>query len=199
MSLFSSISPVSLLATSMMGPMGGIVAQLAQQVMSQMGQQVIQQMGQQLGLPQSAISGALLSFSGAMGDVPAVASGLDDAIASFGEAQGASPLDIGRAQGDAQDAIRDILNNLSETDEVKEARSGGRGGSWLRAMAEVLGQKLDASAHEMQDLANRVTKDDPSTTTDFNVVSQEFNMLMNAATTAIKTIGEGMGKAASRQ
>ena len=42
-----SFNPISLLATAALGPLGGIVAQLATQVLSQMGQQVIQQMGQQ--------------------------------------------------------------------------------------------------------------------------------------------------------
>lgn len=191
-------NPISLLATTALGPVGGIVAQLATQVISQFGQQLIQQLGQQLNLPQSSIDLAKGSFTNSINDFQGTAANLDDAIEQLGQQTGASPQDVGSAQRDSADALRDLVNEMSQSDEAKEARAGGRGAGWLRAMAEVLGKKLDSLAHEMQDLANKVNKDDPSTTTDFNVVSQEFNMLMNAATTAIKTIGEAMGKAASR-
>lgn len=193
-------NPVSLLATAALGPMGGIVAQLASQVMSQVGQQIIQQLGQNMGLPQSSIDMAQGALAGRYGDVWGQAQNLDEAIAAFGQETNAQPQDVGNAQRELQSAIDDIVRDLSDSREAKEARaSGGKGGGWLRAMAEVLGGKLDDLAHEMEDLANRVTKDDPSTTTDFSVVSNQFNMLMNATSTAIKTIGEALAGAARKQ
>jgi hypothetical protein len=194
-------NPVSLLATSMLGPVGGIVAQLASQLMSQIGQQVIQNLGQNMGLPQSVIDMAQGSFAGRYGDVQGQAQNLDEAIAAFGNEMNASPQQTGEAQRQFQDAIDDIVRDLSDSQEAKEAKAtGGKGGGgWLRAMAEVLGAKLDDLAHEMEDLAGRVTKEDPSTTTDFSVVSNQFNMLMNATSTAIKTVGEAMAGAARKQ
>lgn len=199
------LNSFSLLATAALGPGGGIMAQLATQMYSQMGQQLIQLMGNNMGLPQSQIDFAQSSFTGRIGDFAGSVQNFNegsflDTIETMGQRTGASPSDIGGAQRDAQEALSQVLNDLAQNDEVREARSGGgRGGSWLRAMAEVLGQKLDDLAHEMQDLAGRVNKDDPSTSTDFTVVSQEFNMLMNAVTNALKTIGEAMGKSAARQ
>lgn len=80
---------------------------------------------------------------------------------------------------------------------------GGKGGAtagagWLIAMAKALGQKIDQYAHEMEAAANRVDKNDPSTSTDFQVLSQEFSIVMNAATNAIKTAGEAMTTAARK-
>lgn len=195
-----NFNPVSLMATTALGPVGGIVAQLAQQVFSQMGQQLIQQLGEQMHLPQSAIDMAQGSFATSIGDVQGGAQNLDQAIDAFGQETGSSPIDIADAQREASHGIERLLNDLAQSDDVKDAKNGGKGGAgWLRAMADVLGKKLDGLAHEMQDLAGRVNKEDPSTSTDFTVVSQEFNMLMNAVSTALKTIGEAMGKEASRQ
>lgn len=198
---FNPINMVSQVALAAMTGGASLYLQLAMQVMSQVGQQVIQQLGQQMGLDQSVIDLAQGAFAGSMGDVQGSAQNLDEAVSQFGQFQGASPTDIGEAQRTAQEGMQQLLNELSESDEVREAKSSGGkgGGGWLRAMAEVLGEKLDALAHEMEDLAGKVTKEDPSTTTDFTVVSQQFNMLMNATSTALKTVGEAMGKSASRQ
>lgn len=194
------LNPVSLLATTALGPVGGIVAQLATQIFSQVGQQLIQQMGQQLNLPQSVIDSTQGSFAATNGDLGGGIANVNDSIAALGQETRASLSDIGAQQRETQETLSSLLNDLAQSDEVKDAKNGGKGGAgWLRAMAEVLGEKLDALAHEMQDLAGKVNKEDPSTSTDFTVVSQEFNMLMNAVTTALKTIGEAMGKSASRQ
>jgi hypothetical protein len=192
-------NPVSLLATAALGPMGGIVAQLASQLMSQIGQQLIQNMGNQLGLPQSAIDMAQGSFAASYGDVQGQSSNLRESISNLARETGASPAQEGEAQRAMDDLLRDAVLNSTGSEEAREAKSGGRAGGWLRAMAEALGKKLDASAHEMQDLAGKIDKKDPSTTTDFQVASQEFNMLMNAANTAIKSIGEAMANTARKQ
>jgi hypothetical protein len=196
-----NLSTVSMISSIALGPAGGMGMQLATQVFANMGQQLLQGMGERMNLPQAAIDLETAGFSAKTSGIAGGVGGLNDSIEALGRNFDVGLSDIQTQQQKSQDAIQEILNNLSENDEVKEARaSGGRsGGSWLRAMAQVLGEKLDASAEEMNDLANRVTKDSPSTTTDFTVASQEFNMLMNAATTGLKTIGEAMGKAASRQ
>lgn len=193
-------NPISLLATAALGPMGGIVAQLASQVMSQIGQQFIQNLGQNMGLPQSSIDFAQAGLAANYGDFRGSAQNLDEALSAFQQGANLSPSEAGEADRAIQDMLRDAVMNQSDREEVREAKAGGRsGGGWLRAMAEALGKKLDAAAHEMQDLANKIDKEDPSTTTDFQVASQEFNMLMNAANTAIKSIGEAMANTARKQ
>ena len=191
-------NPVSLLATTALGPMGPL-AQIALQVVSQIGQNLIQQMGERLDLPQSMIDLAQADYTSSRGDVMGTAENLDEALGAFGRETGATPAEVGEFDRDIQNLLTDSVLNLSGGEEAREARSGGRGGSWLRVMAEALGKKLDASAHEMQDLANKIDKKDPSTTTDFQVASQEFSLLMNAATTAIKTVGEAMANTARKQ
>jgi hypothetical protein len=192
-------SPVSLLATSMMGPMGGMITQLATQIFSQMGQQLIQQMGNNMGLPQSTIDMAQGAFAGTHGDFAGQFSNLDEAISAAGQEFGAPPADVGDAQRQANRDMQRLLNDLSEGDDVREARQSRGGGGWLMAMAKVLGEKLDRLAHDMETKASQVSESDPSTSTEFTVVSQQFNMLMNATTNALKTIGEAMGKSAGRQ
>jgi len=196
-----NLSSISMLSTVALGPVGGLAAQLGTQIFAGMGQQLLQGMGERLNLPQSVIDLETAGFSARTGDIAGGLSGMRDSISALGQETRAGLADIQTQQQQAEDTLHEIMNQMAQSDEVKEARSGGgrAGGSWLRAMAEVLGQKLDAMADEMNDLANKVTKGDPSTSTDFTVVSQEFNMLMNAATTGLKTIGEAMGKAASRQ
>jgi hypothetical protein len=81
----------------------------------------------------------------------------------------------------------------------KTSKGGAAAGAgWLIAMAKALGQKIDQYAHQMEDAANKVDKNDPSTSTDFQVLSQEFSIVMNAATNAIKTAGEAMTTAARK-
>lgn len=211
MSIFGGLSPVSLLATAALGPGGGMLAQLGQQVFTRMAMQAIQQMGSQLGLPQSQIDLAQSDFSFKAGDFDRGAKNLNQAIEQLGQETRASVRDIADAQRKANEDLTDLILQNSESQEQKEARAGKKGGSgggssaasgaggWLRAMAEGLGKLLDASAAEMKDLAGRVSKEDPSTGTNFTVASSEFNMLMNSVSTALKTIGEAMGKMAARQ
>jgi hypothetical protein len=78
------------------------------------------------------------------------------------------------------------------------AGAGGAAG-WLRAMAEALGKKLDELADEMTEAAENIDKEDPSTSVRFQVISQQFGIVMNAASTAIKSVGEGMTSMARKQ
>jgi len=200
-------NPVSLLATAALGPAGGIVAQLATQVFSSIGQDVLSRLGQQMGLPQNSIDSALTGFAAASGNgfqgIVGQQPSADQAIENFGNALGATPSEIGEVQRETQDSIDQIVSqSLDQSREAAESSGGSgsaKGKGWLRAMAEALGNKLNEAAEEMQDLADKINKKDPKTSTDFQVASQEFNNLMNAATTAIKSIGEGMANAARKQ
>jgi flagellar biosynthesis chaperone FliJ len=78
-------------------------------------------------------------------------------------------------------------------------RSAGNAPGWLMAIAQVLGEKLDKLSNDMVRLSKQVDEKEPSTLTEFQVVSQQFSMLMNTASTAIKSIGEGMLAMARKQ
>jgi hypothetical protein len=197
--MFGGLNPVSLLATSMLGPMGGIVAQLAQQVVSQLGQQLLQNLGDQMGLPQSAIEMAQGAFTGSMGDVMGSAQNLDEAIAAFGEEAGASPAQIGDAQRMVQDLLRQAASDAMETEEAKDAKAGGKGGGWLRALARALGESADKAAANLEEKAGKLDDASPSESAEYSADAQAFSMLMNAINTAIKAIGEALGSVARKQ
>lgn len=193
-------NPVSLLATAAFGPAGGLIAQLATQVVSQIGQQLIQNLGNQLNLPQSQIDLAQSSFAASNGDFQGSALNLNEAVSAFGGELGQSPADIGAAQGDVEQTIRDMATSLSETQEFKDAKSGGKGGSWLMAMARALGEKADKIADDMQQMAENMKSENskPSDSLEFGAKSQEFSLFMNAATNAIKTAGESLTTASRK-
>ncbi|MGY6555259.1 MAG: hypothetical protein ACXIUM_12150 [Wenzhouxiangella sp.] len=78
------------------------------------------------------------------------------------------------------------------------AGATGRGG-WIRELAEVLGEILDEIAAEMDNLARNMDKEDPSTVALFTAESQAFGIMMNGASTALKSVGEGMTAQARKQ
>jgi hypothetical protein len=51
----------------------------------------------------------------------------------------------------------------------------------------------------MSQRASTISKDDPSSSAEFSVVSNQFSMLMNATNTSIKTVGEALAGMAKRQ
>jgi hypothetical protein len=195
-----NFNPTTILATVAMGPAGGLVSQLANQLYASVGQQIVSQLGQQLGMSQSALSLAQNAFSAGSGVSLGETRSVDDAVASLGEAFGASPSQIGEKQRAMSDMINDIVRNARENVEEGDSNSirGGKGQGWLMAMAKALGAQLNELGDQMTDLASRITKDTPDLTAEFGVVSQQFGMLMNATTNAIKTAGEAMGNAARK-
>ena len=192
-----SINPVSLLATAALGPMGGILSQLATQALSQAMQQVIQQTGDRMGLPQSAIELAQGDFTASFGDTRGTASNIQDAISELGQQSGANPSDIGRAQRAVEDLIRQAGDSM-QLDEVKDAKGAG-GKGWLRALAEALGRSADKAAADLEAKANNLDNASPSESAEYNADAQAFGMLMSAINNAIKTIGEGLNQMARKQ
>ena len=197
--MFGGLNPVSLLATTMLGPAGGVIAQLAQQVVSQLGQQLLQNLGDQMGLPQSAIDMAQGAFAGSMGDVMGSAQNLDEALQAFGEETGASPAQIGDAQRMVHDLLRQAASDAMETEEAKDAKAGGKGGGWLRALARALGESADKAAADLEQKAGNLDNASPSESAEYSADAQAFSMLMNAINTAIKAIGEALGSVARKQ
>lgn len=195
----NGFNPASLLATAALGPAGGIVAQLASQVFSQLGQQFLQNLGQQMGLPQTAIEMAQGSFASSSGDIQGTASNLNEAIDSLGRETGASPADIGDAQRAVDKIMQQGAIDAAQSDEAKEAKAGGKGGSWLLAIARALGAKADRLADKMEMQAENLDEGKPSDSAEFQATSQQFSMLMGALTTSIKTIGEALSQTARKQ
>ncbi|MCW4460991.1 hypothetical protein OK349_04675 [Sphingomonas sp. BT-65] len=199
--MFGGLNPVSLLATSMLGPVGGIIAQLAQQVVSQLGQQLLQNLGDQMGLPQSAIDMAQGAFAGSLGDIQGSAQNLDEAIAALGQETGASPAQIGDMQRMVQDILQKAGEDAMQTEEAKEAKAGGTksGGGWLRALARALGEAADKAAANLEEKAKGLDDATPSESAEYSADAQAFGMLMNAINTAIKAIGEALNTVARKQ
>lgn len=197
-SVFSNVVNPANIAMLAAGPAGWATL-AAKTLMSAVGQQIIQQLGQQLGLPQSTIDLAQGAFAGSMGDASGAQTNLREAIEAFGSQTGASPLDIGDAQRELEDIIGRMASNLAEGKDAKEARASGGAKSWIMALAEALGKKLDKKADEVAKLADSINDKKPSTTTKFGAASQEFSVLMNAANTAIKTLGEAVSSMSRKQ
>ena len=193
------LNPVSLITTAMFGPAGGLIAQLAQQVVSQFGQQLLGQIGQGMGLPQSAIDLAQSSYSAANGDMQGTASNLMDAVDQLGQASGASPAEIGDAQNAIQKLLNQQANDAIESDEAKEAKAGGKGGGWLRALARALGEAADKTAKKLEQDAKKLDNATPSQSAEYAADAQAFSMLMNSINTAIKAIGEALSSIARKQ
>lgn len=93
-----------------------------------------------------------------------------------------------------------------------EGVSGGRGKSWLVAIAQAMGNALGTKAAKLVELSNKLdglaasssdnqqdAKEFQKTMAQFQAESQLFSMLSNAFSTAIKSIGEGMTSLARKQ
>lgn len=193
------------------GPIGMMVSQLAKQVMVSIVDQVIDS----LPIDQSLKDLLQAGFHAGVGDIPGAIENVNEFIEGLGIELGGEPADIGQMQGAADDfrsemedlmneIVQNIIDSADESDDgstVGSSRGGGRGNApgWLYAIAEVMGKKLNETAHDMQELAEKVDEDDPKTATDFQVKSQQFSILMNTTSTALKAIGEGMVAAARKQ
>ncbi|WP_440222690.1 EscF/YscF/HrpA family type III secretion system needle major subunit [Dokdonella sp. MW10] len=190
------------------GPIGAMIGQMAGQLLSGIVDQAINN------LPIDQPFKELISagFKAGMGDVGGAIQDANEFIEQLGKATGGSQADIASLQRDVkelQDSVTDLFTKaiaqqgLEREDAgadgacSKTAGKGGAGGAagWIRAMAEALGKQLDALADELQDAVDNIDKEDPSTMAEFQTISQQFSTLMNAATTAIKSIGEGMSSA----
>ncbi|QTD56142.1 hypothetical protein [Parasphingorhabdus cellanae] len=192
----SMVNPMNL-AQLAMGPAGW--ASLATQMIgSAIAQTAIAQLGQMMGLPPSMISAAQNTFALASG-TQGMPTSIGDAVSQVGDMFGLSPSQQGILERNAMSDLNDFVSSLSEGKDAKEARAGGKGGSWLMAIAEVLGKQLDKQAKELEEMAGQISDDTPSLTAKFGAKSQQFSMMFNATSTAIKAIGEAMSQMARKQ
>lgn len=203
----SVVNPMSI-AQLAMGPAGW--ASLAMRsIASSIGQQVLQTIGQQLGLPQSVISLAQNGFAAATG-TQGGATNFKDAIADLAQDYGLSALEQGSLNRSADEAYRNLLSSIVESDEFKAARSGAKGGaageSIFMKIARILGEAADEKLKDMSSLADQIgnTKDGTKTneitslTGKMQARGQEFGILSNAMTNVLKSIGEGVSTIARK-
>ncbi|MET3725841.1 hypothetical protein [Sphingomonas trueperi] len=202
----SLVNPMNV-ASLAMGPAGW--ASLAVRTLgTAIAKEVLQQLGQQLGLPQSAINLVQDGFSMATGSVGGPAS-IAEAVASLAEVGGLTPFAQGELQRSAESDARDMFQQLSDAFQSGEAQAkaqssrGGKGRSWLQAIADSMSAVLDKKVQDMdrmsQALDKQGTNRSTKMSTDLQVAGQEFSFLMNTSSTVIKTIGEGLSGMARKQ
>ncbi len=125
---------------------------------------------------------------------------------SGSSAGGASGSGQASSGGNLMDQIAmDGAEAMGETGEGKKK-------SWYEALAEALGNALDAQAAKVEELSNKVNNmegsgtggsgsetDKPSVMTDLQAASQKLSFMMSAANDVLKTIGQAIGEIARKQ
>jgi hypothetical protein len=156
-----------------------------------------------------------------------VKSKIDEAVQKLlGQSQqGVTPEAAGHAQEAAGDWMKQFIQDAAKqiVDEVKKDLKEGKGGegsgkasaeSWLVAIAKAMGKTMGDRAAKLVDLSQRIanTKTGGSNSdqqaaakqmqqlnAEFQATSQEFSLLQNTFSTAIKAIGEAMSSVARKQ
>ncbi len=214
---FNPISMISQVALAAATGGTSLIASMAMQIVEQVAKQVIQQVGQQLGLPQSAISGALGAFDAATGNVGgaaqdfagaagALGGSIGQAIANFSQASHSSPVQQAQISNDANNAVDNSTQRVMQQlqNGSMDATSGASDGkdSFLVAFAKALGKSMDAKMSKMMDISAKIDKATQSANADnknpvtgqlsaeLQGLGQEVSILSNAIANSIKSIGE---------
>lgn len=203
--LRSVMNPINLVQIAM-GPAGW--ASLAmRQIGAQIGMNVLQQLGQRFGLPQPMIDLAQATFAQNLGMPGLARQNLSQAVNGLADQFNLSPrqtAELGRAAQQDMNNLYERLSEAAQEGRNRAEREGSRDGrSWLQVIADNMSAVLDAKVQDMDKLAkalddqgsNRSVK----STNDLQVATQEFSYLMNATSTVIKSIGEGLSSMARKQ
>ncbi|MGB7418508.1 MAG: hypothetical protein WA918_04965 [Erythrobacter sp.] len=204
--IFNAVNPLSSLALVAAGP-AGWMALATKTMLSAVGQQVIQRIGQQLGLPQGVIDLAQSQFASNIGDNRGARLNIREAASALADQFNLTPRQEGELRR-AGDSMMDNLNRMlmdrmreSGDQESQAAQSGGAGQkSLLMKIAVAMGQLLDRKMTEMGGLTDdigrlgTINNSNQSKlgelTGKLQGLGQEVNMLSNAMTNTIKSIGE---------
>lgn len=218
MSMFGSVGGIFDVAATAIGgmfggPIGAMIAQLAKQVMMSVVDKVIEQ------LPTDQSTKDLLQagFHAGMGDTEGAIQNAREFVDDIAQQSGASPSDQADAQrsiNDFQDAMQQLLTQMvQQNDENNQdskgsdapvqrggtaAQGGGGGKGWLWAIAEALGKQCNQLADEMSAKADSLDAKDPKSVAEFQTITQQFSLLMNTTTNAIKSLGEAMANTARK-
>ena len=118
----------------------------------------------------------------------------------------------------AKQIVESVRRQMTESTEEAGKQSGGgakKGArSWLQAIAQAMGEAMGNKAAKMVELSNKLkeqstaggdekaqakaAKEMQATNAEFQAVSQEFKLLTDAFSTALKSLGEGMGSMARK-
>jgi hypothetical protein len=205
--LASAINPANL-ALAATGP-AGWAALAVRTLGAAIVKEVIGQLGQQLGLPPAITNMAQNAFSAATGTLGGPAS-IGEAIAQLAGDYNLSPTQQGELTRAAQQDQREMFDKLAdafksgkEMSEARKSRGSKSGASWLQVIADSMAEALDKKVQDMDKMAKALDKQGSnksvSASTDLQVAGQEFSYLMNASSTVIKTIGEGLSGMARKQ
>ena len=131
---------------------------------------------------------------------------MQGAVSGAAQALNLTPQAQGNLQRTADTTAQDwktaLINNNVQNGQDGEGnaagRSSGKGGSWLKAIAEVIGKRLDSAAAKIKSDSDSLNWESPKASSDFQAETQEFNLLMNTLTNAIKTMGEALTTAARK-
>jgi hypothetical protein len=92
-----------------------------------------------------------------------------------------------------------IVDNVRESRAESDKKAGGKGSGgtkgWLLALAEAFGKVADKAADDLKTMGETIKKENPSEMLKYQALTQEFNLMMQTFTNAIKTIGEAEGQA----
>lgn len=193
------------------GPMGAMIGQaignMLQQAVGDSTKQAVDVLQQQHGLPKFLADEIKTKIDGALQQL---------------HAHGVEP----QAQAQAQHAVGDWMSNFIQgaakqiVDEVtKQLKDEGKTGaasaeSWLVTIAKAMGKTMGDRAGKLVDLSQRIAntstggdnnaqqaaaKQMQMLNAEFQATSQEFSLLQNTFSTAIKAIGEAMSSIARKQ
>jgi hypothetical protein len=92
-----------------------------------------------------------------------------------------------------ENLAKQIVEDVKQEREQQAEQSGSTSGSkkgWLVALAEAFGKMADKAARQLEQDGKNLNTQDPSAMIEYQAQSQEFSLMMNTFTNAIKTIGE---------
>lgn len=195
-SLFNPIN----LASLGLGP-AGWASMAARMVVANAAQAAINYVAQQSGPPASAVSELTSRASDAFGVQLGQQQNLQQLARSILRDGRVSFTEAARLERGIEDTYKAVFVSVKKAAEsATEEASGlskGRGKSWIRALVEIMGKRLDSLARQMEGLGKEIDSG-AKKSGELQAVSTEFNLLQNALNTIVKTVAEGQANLARR-
>lgn len=206
-----------------LGALTGGTSLLATAAMSfakQLFTQVFNQVVDALPIPQPLKDAMQAAFAAGIGDYQGLKREAFELIqnAANSDSRGNFTGDLDRAVNDLYRGMDDMFREAIRRTRRTGGGGGGEGESWLVAMAEALGNLMGDKAEKMlqalsaaesvnaRSVGNNDQAGQARQAREFNLqmarfqaFAQEFNIVSNAASTAIKAVGEGASGVARKQ
>ncbi len=198
MNLMSSMMPMMQMMNAMMGLMSSMMGKAVNEAMAQLSKDA----GMPKFIRDEMYTLSEKTFGGKTDASPEAEQAATKLLTT--DAKGSSAA-AGGTTGDAkakmtENLTKQIVENVKEAreedDKKANGKSGGKGtGGWLVALAKAFGKVADAAAAELKKQGENIDKENPSSMLEYQAKTQEFNLMMQTFTNAIKTIGEAEGQA----